>query len=342
MTDLFLRPLFTWRSVVASKFGPANPTTRHVLLTLGLHMSDKGDSCFPSMALLSDETGLGLRTVKEHIALAAEDGWIGKRERRLKNTQGWKRNEYFAQIPADAETMFHAEQGGAAGAPRKHGAATAPSKAGAPTAPRQGGAANAERGAADSMNAVHQEHLSTSVSTSLTEGHAPTPSGSVSAAPGSDKGEGKTSACWRAYVEMMKGTYGVEPPRSARLSGQFANLVSRVGAEDAPKVIRHFFAVKNEFYGRVKHDVGVLLKDVNKLVIEMKQGEARANADRWWVDPDRITERAKKEGVKGQAGDSFAMITARLYVKIGHGPWADQADDTVRQYMRELTEAAHA
>lgn len=157
MSDLFLQPLFTWRSVVASKFGPLLPTTRHVLLTLGLHMSEKGDSCFPSMALLAEESGLALSTVKEHIAIAARDGWIGKRSRRLKNGQGWKRNEYFAQIPADAERLFHEEQGGPAGGPRQHGPA-----GGLP----QGGPLADKGGPPGTPKVVRQPALSTSGSTS--------------------------------------------------------------------------------------------------------------------------------------------------------------------------------
>ncbi len=153
MTDLFLRPLFTWRSAVASRHGPKSPISRHVLLTLSLHMSELGDSCFPSLSLLSEESGLGLRTIKEHIAIAAAGGWIGKRERRLKNSQGWRRNEYFAQIPAEVEAAFHAEQRGAPQAPRLDSA---------PPAPRQGGAPDDRTWCASQQNMVRQAPLSTS------------------------------------------------------------------------------------------------------------------------------------------------------------------------------------
>jgi hypothetical protein len=157
LSDLFLRPLFTWRSVVASKHGPKSPITRHVLLTLSLHMSERGDSCFPSTGLLTEETGLGLRTVKEHLALGAGAGWIGKRERRMQNGQGWRRVEYFAQIPPEAEAAFHAEQ---------RGAGAAPPLGGAPAAPAQGGAPDAEGGAHGDTNVVRHPHQSTSKSTS--------------------------------------------------------------------------------------------------------------------------------------------------------------------------------
>lgn len=110
MTDLFVRPLFTWRSVVASKHGPANPTTRHILLTLSLYMSEKGDSCFPATRTLADCTGLSHRAVIDHLKHAATDGWIGKKVRAVKEGKGWKRMEYFAIIPAKAEADYRGER----------------------------------------------------------------------------------------------------------------------------------------------------------------------------------------------------------------------------------------
>lgn len=153
MTDLFLRPLFTWRSAVASRHGPKSPVTRHVLLTLSLYMSELGDSCYPSTNTLASASALGLRTVKEHIALAAAAGWIGKRDRRLANTQGWNRIEYFAQIPPAVEAAFHAEQ---------RGALAAPSQGGAPPAPPEGGAPESATRCASLPKAVRHPHPITS------------------------------------------------------------------------------------------------------------------------------------------------------------------------------------
>lgn len=139
MTDLFLRPLFTWRSAVASKHGPSNPTTRHVLLTLALHMNEKGGSCFPSIDLLVEESGLSRRAVIDHLGTAEREGWIGKRDLRRPNGQGWRRVEYFALIPAHAERELHVEQAGAPPAPRQGSAGDAPRL--------EGGAPGSERGA---------------------------------------------------------------------------------------------------------------------------------------------------------------------------------------------------
>ena len=149
-TDLFLRPLFDWRSAIASDFGPPNPTTRHVLLTLSLHMSAKGDSCFPSIELLVRETGLSRRAVITHLQAASQAGWVGKQERPERNGQGWRRVEYFSLIPNGVEEQLKAEY----------------AERGAGRAPRQGGASGAQGGAPDDTKVVHQVHLSTSKRTS--------------------------------------------------------------------------------------------------------------------------------------------------------------------------------
>lgn len=93
--------LFKWRNALASENGPA-ATTRHVLLTLSLHMDAYGGSCFPSTKLLAEETGLSERTVCTHLEKASKAGWIEKCIRDL-NVRGWKRHKYQAMIPPPFE-----------------------------------------------------------------------------------------------------------------------------------------------------------------------------------------------------------------------------------------------
>jgi hypothetical protein len=71
-------------------------TERHVALTLSLHMSERGDSCFPSMETLVDETGRGKSTVREALRQMDELGWL---ERTITPGRG-RANEYRAVIPA--------------------------------------------------------------------------------------------------------------------------------------------------------------------------------------------------------------------------------------------------
>ncbi len=155
-----LKPLFTWRAQICSDDGPEDPTTRHVLLTLACHMSELGDSCFPSIALLARETALANRTVKKHLKIAVESGWIFRRVRERHHGQGWRRYEYFATTgrrgasDAPPSDPAHNNQGlkNDAGHHVPH--------------PQNVGQLTTEGGASDDQNVVHQVHLSTSLSTS--------------------------------------------------------------------------------------------------------------------------------------------------------------------------------
>jgi hypothetical protein len=95
-----LSKLFTWRDALISEYGPG-PTTRHVLLTLSLHMDKDGGSCFPSTKKTARETGLSERTVCTHLEIAKAQGWIEKNGR-VYTGRNWKRHFYQALIPPDA------------------------------------------------------------------------------------------------------------------------------------------------------------------------------------------------------------------------------------------------
>jgi len=98
-TQRTLNPLFSWRGMVASDEGPSEPTTRHVLLTLSLHMNEKGGSCFPSITTLEKETKLARRTILRHIKKATQSGWLSIRKEHQGGNK-WRRNNYTATIPA--------------------------------------------------------------------------------------------------------------------------------------------------------------------------------------------------------------------------------------------------
>lgn len=91
---------FSWRTAVLKSGLPA--TTRHVLLTLACHMNDAGESCYPSIALLVEETGLSKQTVITHLDKAESEGWIAVEQHGFRG-QKWKRNEYKMAWPDNAE-----------------------------------------------------------------------------------------------------------------------------------------------------------------------------------------------------------------------------------------------
>lgn len=245
--EQFLRPLFDWRSAVASPFGPKNPTTRHVLLTLSLHMSAKGDSCFPSIERLTEESGLSRRAVLTHLAAAAEQGWICKRDRPEKNGQGWRRIEYFSLIPKGIEEAVKSwAEGGARGA--------LPSKKVVHVVPK-GGARGAPK-------VVHHVHLSSSVEDVKEDGGGGVPPPAGQPTP--------VARAFQAYSEGIKRKYNADYPPSAKANGQLANVVARVGGDNVLAVVGWYLGSRNKFYGQVKHSLDYLVRDCEKLFLELQ------------------------------------------------------------------------
>lgn len=87
---------WTWQQAILESELPS--TVKLVLLALGCHMSQMGESCYPSMRLLAKECSLSLPSVCKQIALAAERGWLRIDQHGLKG-QKWRRNEYFPAWP---------------------------------------------------------------------------------------------------------------------------------------------------------------------------------------------------------------------------------------------------
>ena len=87
-----------WLQLCASEHGPSDPSTRHVLMVLALHMSAEGDHAWPSQVLLARRSGLSERSVRRHLDNAQATGWLVI-SRRKRTGQAWYVNQYEACIP---------------------------------------------------------------------------------------------------------------------------------------------------------------------------------------------------------------------------------------------------
>jgi hypothetical protein len=90
--------LFMWRKAITSAYGPSSAVTRHVLLTLSMHMNGNGGSCFPSTKTLAAECAMSERSICTHLEKAVKQGWLQKRILGIAG-QGWRRHSYEAAIP---------------------------------------------------------------------------------------------------------------------------------------------------------------------------------------------------------------------------------------------------
>lgn len=103
--------VWDWRSYIL-EYAPDNPAYRHVLLTLSCYMNSSGGSCFPSIDELCRATAYAKPTVIKYLHQANEDGWIITSTHGFSG-QGWKRNQYEANLPEDVVNQINrASEGG--------------------------------------------------------------------------------------------------------------------------------------------------------------------------------------------------------------------------------------
>jgi hypothetical protein len=89
-----------WLDLLASEHGPKDPSTRLVLFVLSLHMTQRGERCFPSQKLIATRSALSERAVRDHLNRAQAARWIGIYRKRREG-QAWYVNEYVALIPTE-------------------------------------------------------------------------------------------------------------------------------------------------------------------------------------------------------------------------------------------------
>lgn len=64
---------------------------------------------------------------------------------------------------------------------------------------------------------------------------------------------------WDAYTIAYLERYGVEPVRNAKVNAQIAQLVQRLGADEAPQVAMFYVTINDSFFIRASHEFGLLV-----------------------------------------------------------------------------------
>lgn len=89
--------------------------------------------------------------------------------------------------------------------------------------------------------------------------------------PAAAKSEAPTNVVWNGYARAYELRYGAEPVRNAKVNGQLATLLSRLGVE-ASDVAAHFLSNQNRLYVNSGHAIDLLLRDAEKLRTEWYTG----------------------------------------------------------------------
>lgn len=86
--------------------------------------------------------------------------------------------------------------------------------------------------------------------------------------PAEAKDQPPSAATWEAYAKAYALRYRSDPVRNAKVNGQLSQLVSRLGAQEAPHVAAFYVGHNSQLYVRDMHPVGLLLRDAEKLRTE--------------------------------------------------------------------------
>jgi hypothetical protein len=86
--------------------------------------------------------------------------------------------------------------------------------------------------------------------------------------------EGPTVVVWRAYSLAYAEVYEVDPPRNATVNGQLANLVGKLGKDEAVQLAA-FYVRSCPDYRSKHHPVDLLLRDYQGLRTRMLRSDRR-------------------------------------------------------------------
>jgi putative DNA primase/helicase len=88
--------IFTWRERFMSSRLPSN--SKLLLHTLSCHMDSSGRSCYPTQEQIGKEASMNLKTVRAHIKICVDTGWI-KKYRHTSGEQEFWNYGYIAKLP---------------------------------------------------------------------------------------------------------------------------------------------------------------------------------------------------------------------------------------------------
>lgn len=209
------------------------PTQRHILLILGNRADEQG-YLYPSIAWICQRTGLKRRTVQINCNEMEQAG-LFKRSQRA-NAAGDRTSDNWQ--------LAMTQPGLALATPPRIECAPPRTTCAPPAHQMRPG------GAPDAPNT--QEHTQDQKK----DGGRGTPS--------------PVSLAFKAYADGIKRKYAADYPPSATANGQLANVVGRVGRDNVLAVVDAFFASQNPYYGKVKHRLGALVTDCERIFLEMQ------------------------------------------------------------------------
>jgi hypothetical protein len=85
-----------------------------------------------------------------------------------------------------------------------------------------------------------------------------------------ESAQSPVAKAFQTYAAGIKAKYGADYPASAKANGQLSQVVGRIGAEPTAAVIGFYLTHRDPFYGKVKHALGYLVRDCERLWMEFQ------------------------------------------------------------------------
>jgi hypothetical protein len=89
---------------------------------------------------------------------------------------------------------------------------------------------------------------------------------------------------WNAYSTAYADRYGAPPVRNAKVNAQIAQLVQRLGADEAPRVAAFYVLHNSRTYVQATHTVDLLLRDAEGLRTQWAQGRQTTQTEATLAD----------------------------------------------------------
>lgn len=282
--------MFSWRkAILKSKLAP---TTRHVLLTLACHMNAAGESCYPSIKLLCEETGLSNRSVITHLQIAKEEGWITVDVHGFAG-QRWAAHEYH---PAWPHYLRDAANSMKKAMNEVHHVKEKAVKE-VHDLPKKGGERHSEGGERGSKKAVKEVHSSNPRSNPKSNPISLPASAGEEASSADTELQAACRATWKSYSDAYFNRYGVEPVRNAAVNTSIKSFVQKLPHSEAPHVAAFFVSHNDKFYVQKTHPVFLLLKDAEGLRTQWATGRAMTSTRAAQLDGTATNANAAQEAI---------------------------------------------
>lgn len=110
----------------------------------------------------------------------------------------------------------------------------------------------------------------------------------------------KTYATWRAYANAFIAKHKVAPKWNKAIGGMVAQVVARLGADDAPRVAEFYVTMNNAFYTQRMHPVTLLLRDCESIYAQFCTGRAMTSTRARQID--------RQEANRGTVDDAMSIL----------------------------------